>query len=84
MGTAPYSTGDRLELLLPEGSRPATVSVVMRTGASDPRRHWRLLCRDLDTGTSIEIPIYCGDDGTGDHVPAPVDLSARRLHRMTS
>ncbi|MBW3659910.1 MAG: hypothetical protein KY457_14825 [Actinobacteria bacterium] len=68
MDRAPYATGDRLQLLLPDGQREAVVSVVIPSGATDPRRRWRLLCRDADTDWCIDLPVYCGDDGAGDLV----------------
>lgn len=83
MDGAPYATGDRLELLLPDGQHDAVVSVVMRSGASDPERRWRLLCRDADTDRSIDIPVYCADDGTGDLVrPAQPDRDAALAARV--
>lgn len=72
MERPPYATGDRLRLLLPDGQQDAVVSVVMRSGATDPRRRWRLLCREADTDRSLDVPVYCADDGTGDLVrPVP-------------
>jgi hypothetical protein len=78
VGRAPYATGDHVELLLPDGPRSATVSVVVESGASDPHRRWRLLCRDDADGRSIDVPIYCGDDGHGDGV-CPADRPGPRL-----
>lgn len=66
MTTPPYQTGDHVELQLDSGTRTAVVSAVVAIPAPDPSRRWRLLCRDEADGTSIERPIYCGDDGNGD------------------
>lgn len=68
MERAPYSAGDRLRVLLDDGPRDAVVSVVLESQASDPGRRWRLLCREADTDRSIDVPLYCGDDGAGDRV----------------
>lgn len=83
MERAPYSTGDRVELLLEDGPRIAAVSIVMRTDAGDPARRWRLLCRDLDD-RSIELPVYCGDDGTGDNVRRPAGEALQDLEGAAS
>lgn len=80
MDRAPYATGDRLGLLLSDSPHAAVVSVVMRSGATDPRRGWRLLCRDTDSDRSNDVPVYCGADGTGDLLrPArPVGMGGLR------
>lgn len=75
MSTAPYATGDRIDLVLDGVHRTVVVGSIVAIPAHDPHRRWRLLCRDEATGTSIDLPVYCGDDGTGDLLgsgdPAP-------------
>lgn len=63
---APYTAGDRLELMLPDGPRTVVVGAIVGISAPDPHRRWRLLCRDEVTGGSIDLPVYCGDDGEGE------------------
>jgi hypothetical protein len=70
MAEAPYSTGDRLPAATGDGTRTVVVSSVVALKAINPRRRWRLLCRDVD-GSPIDVPLYCGDDGSGDRVWRP-------------
>lgn len=66
MATAPYDTGDRIDLVIDGVHRTVVVGAVVAIEAHDPHRRWRLLCRDESTGTSIDLPVYCGDDGAGE------------------
>lgn len=66
MPTAPYAAGDRLELAVDGVHRTVVVGAVVAISAHDPHRRWRLLCRDEATGRSIDLPVYCGDDGAGE------------------
>lgn len=66
MALPPYTAGDRLVLALPAGPLPVTVSAVVSIPARDPGRRWRLLCRDEVDGSSVELPVYCDDDGVGE------------------
>jgi hypothetical protein len=68
MTTPPYAAGDRIVLGLDEGPRSVIVSALVSLPAPDPSRRWRLLCRDAIDGSSIELPVYCGEDGVGDLV----------------
>jgi hypothetical protein len=70
MAEAPYSAGDRLRAATGEGIR-IVVSSVVALKAINPRRPWRLLCRDVD-GSPIDVPLYCGDDGSGDRIWRPL------------
>lgn len=73
---APYSQGDVVEVRLGERPTTAIVSAVLVTSACDPRRRWRVLCRDTGSGMGIGTPLYCGDDGVGDRL-APLAADAR-------
>ncbi|MBW3619103.1 MAG: hypothetical protein KY461_02570 [Actinobacteria bacterium] len=66
MATAPYAAGDRLELVFDGVHRSVVVGAIVGIPAPDPHRRWRLLCRDEVTGASIDLPVYCGDDGRGE------------------
>ena len=66
MATAPYATGDRIQLVFDGVRRSVVVGAVIGIPAPDPLRRWRLLCRDEATGASIDLPVYCGDDGHGE------------------
>lgn len=66
MDNQPYHSGERVELHLPDGPRTVVIGTVISTSAQDPHRRWRLLCRDEADGSSIDLPVYCGDDGNGD------------------
>lgn len=76
MPAPPYEAGDRVVVSLDgasPGSTPAIVAHVVATGAGDPRRRWRLLCRSTADDRPLGTPLHCGDDGVGEHVrPAPV------------
>lgn len=59
----PYETGDVISVATVDGEREAIVWTAVLTPALDPNRRWRLLCRWRDDGSSVEQPVYCGDDG---------------------
>lgn len=65
--TAPFAKGDEVVVDVGPGPRSAVVRSILRTSAGDPARRWRLMCNWSD-GDFVDHPIYCGDDGHGDHV----------------
>lgn len=83
MATAPYDTGDRIDLVIDGVHRTVVVGAVVAIEAHDPHRRWRLLCRDATAGTSIDLPVYCGDDGQGELL-GPPRASAPRTSAPTA
>lgn len=66
MSQTPYKANESVLVTIDGEDREAVVSLVVQTEALDPTRRWRLLCRWADEpGVSIEMPLYCDDNGCG-------------------
>jgi hypothetical protein len=65
----PYGNGDVVEVVTVDGEiLKAHVRAVIETPSLDPQRKWRLLVRYVDDQGGGDLPLYCGDDGTGERI----------------